>query len=233
MVDLEARQEDVIRQAKGLALTLASIYKSPVVGKLYSEQVWASASEKDLENAPETVRAVVAAVKKKGVKKAKYYVVPSDYYDWTLLKRATILNAPSVDHLCKSLVFENTHSTAKDCSDPYNSRYYCVIVQYITKLNTDVLGKFVQSLKNPRLPNKNYCMRLAKPEVSFELTGHDKNGVSYFGMKVEMPVILSKTIRDLKPGMMFLGAGDVDWKVAYDIEEFIAVTRCFIADVSI
>jgi hypothetical protein len=35
--------------------------------------------------------------------------VASDYYAWSLAERRNVLRAPSVDHLCKVVLMENTH----------------------------------------------------------------------------------------------------------------------------
>ena len=43
--------------------------------------------------------------------------------------------------MCKSMVMENTACENKDCSDPTNSRYYCVVVQYVAKFNAEKLRK--------------------------------------------------------------------------------------------
>eukprot|EP00124_Ichthyophonus_hoferi_P003612 Ihof_evm5s324 gene=Ihof_evmTU5s324 len=198
MVSPDSPYEGPLRTAKGLLLQCYAIYSLPVVRDRYCDTLFNSHLESDVSEAPEGTKIVYEAIKKAGVTKVKFMGVPSDYYEWSLMKRCNTLLVPSMDHLCKSLVFENTHCTLDDCSDPCNSRYYCVVVQYITKLNTDTLGKYIQSLKTPRLPNKNYTMRLAKPEDSLALTGFDNNGVSPYGMKNNMPIILSQAIRNLK-----------------------------------
>ena len=39
------------------------------------------------------------------------------------------LVAPSINHLCKSVIFENTRCSQDSIEDPLNSKYYCVITQ--------------------------------------------------------------------------------------------------------
>ena len=68
----------------------------------------------------------------RGVYTASFITVQSDYYDLTLEQRAALLHG-QVPQLCKSIVFENTACDHFDTSDPTNSRYYCVIIQYIGK----------------------------------------------------------------------------------------------------
>jgi hypothetical protein len=57
--------------------------------------------------------------------------VPGDYYDRPLEWRQGCLAAASTDHLCKSIIMENTkaHPSVKGWEDPNNSKYYVVIVQ--------------------------------------------------------------------------------------------------------
>jgi hypothetical protein len=57
--------------------------------------------------------------------------VPSDYYGQPLQFRQQCLQAASVNHLCKSIIMENTkaHPSVKGWDDPNNSKYYVVIVQ--------------------------------------------------------------------------------------------------------
>ncbi len=68
----------------------------------------------------------------RAVYSASFITVQSDYYDLTLDQRANLLKG-SVPQLCKSIIFENTACEHYDCSDPTNSRFYCVITQYVGK----------------------------------------------------------------------------------------------------
>lgn len=62
---------------------------------------------------------------------AVFMRVPVDYYDHDLEYRRQCLSAASVEHLCKSIVMENTKAPSEfnDCGGLEDSRYYCVIVQ--------------------------------------------------------------------------------------------------------
>lgn len=57
--------------------------------------------------------------------------VPGDYYDQPLEFRRDCLQAATVDHLCKSIIMENTkaHPSVQGWDNPNNSKYYVVIVQ--------------------------------------------------------------------------------------------------------
>ncbi|RUS25805.1 YbaK/aminoacyl-tRNA synthetase-associated domain-containing protein [Jimgerdemannia flammicorona] len=116
--------------------------------------------------------------------------------------------------------------------NPLNSKYYCVIVQYVASINTQKLMNYVRALNNNLISRKNYNMRLTSPENSLALTGFDYGGVSPIGMKQPVPVILSEAIVELQPPVFFLGAGHVDWKIAMPIDDFLKATKCFMADLS-
>ncbi len=65
--------------------------------------------------------------------KCRFVCVPEDYYDQPLEFRRDCLAAASVDHLCKSIIMENTkaHPSVKGWEDPLNSKYYVVILQVL------------------------------------------------------------------------------------------------------
>lgn len=61
-----------------------------------------------------------------------FFKVADGYYDKTLAERAQILQC-SIPQLCKSIIFENTawaKESDAELSDPTNSRFYLVLVQY-------------------------------------------------------------------------------------------------------
>lgn len=61
----------------------------------------------------------------------RFVRVPGEYYDQPLEFRRSCLKAASIDHLCKSIIMENTkaHPSVDGWSDPNNSKYYVVILQ--------------------------------------------------------------------------------------------------------
>jgi prolyl-tRNA editing enzyme YbaK/EbsC (Cys-tRNA(Pro) deacylase) len=75
-------------------------------------------------------------------------------------------------------------------------------------------------------------MRLAPEEKSFELTGYKSGGVTPIGLSnPKLPIILSKSITQLNPPLLYLGSGHRDWKVAFPINEFLQATKIFICDI--
>lgn len=197
---------------------------------------WISQENSDYSCPPENIPAAVQRVMNYCARKrlkARFCHVESSYYSWSLRKRACRLEAPSIAHLCKSVIFENTHCKNQDCSDPLNSRYYCVLVQYISKLNTQKLQNFVKSLPTEStLSKKWYNMRVASEEDSARLSGYEKNGVCPLAMlEHRMPVIIDSDIVDtLKPACLFLGAGDVDWKICLRTEDLILDLNAWVVD---
>ncbi|KAI7896994.1 uncharacterized protein EV154DRAFT_490113 [Mucor mucedo] len=180
---------------------------------------------------PDSVKQVEQGARDLGIlEKCQIIPVESDYYDWELQQRAFRVNAPSKEHMCKSVVLENTRCTHEDISDPLYSRYYCVITQYVKPVNTQKLLNFCRGLKNKEISKKFYNYRLADSEVSFELTGYKSGGVCPVGMKQPIPIILAESITKLEPAVIYLGAGHIDWKLGVPVSSLIHSTNCFVTD---
>ncbi|KAI9342067.1 hypothetical protein DFJ73DRAFT_627559 [Zopfochytrium polystomum] len=164
-----------------------------------------------------------------------FYHVEPTYYSWPLEKRVLRLSAPSVRHLCKTLIFENTrHAMNPGSDDPFertNSKYYAVVVQYAGKMNTQRLINFVYEANAKRAPKKAFNFRMAPEEVSHRLSGYATGGVTPFGLaEPRLPVVVARQIADLVPPVLFLGAGHVDWKMAVPVARFVDAARCFVVD---
>ena len=67
-------------------------------------------------------------------------IADNQYYKKTLEQRRDILDSPSIDFLCKTIVFENTSYDEK-YEGPFYPKYFAVMVQYIAKINTEKLQK--------------------------------------------------------------------------------------------
>ncbi|EFA85895.1 hypothetical protein PPL_01127 [Heterostelium album PN500] len=174
--------------------------------------------------------------------KFKLQRVPSPYYTWTLEQRANYLGAPSKQYLCKSIIMENTECVNQDMSDPFNSRYYLVIIQYTTKIQNQKVLKFVKSLQSQSssstaVSGANYRFTLAQSEASHAMTGFEYNAVCPIATKVNIPIVISKSIFSLPNPTVWLGGGETDLKLVVDINEFKekvennAKNHVFIADV--
>ncbi|KAJ3295382.1 hypothetical protein HK104_002721 [Borealophlyctis nickersoniae] len=148
-----------------LVTSVSELYADPAVSRKFVTR-WRDIAKKEsvpLHAPPAVSRVVKGAEALKLRDCSRFFEVEPDYYDWPLQKRAFRLMAPSTAHLCKSIIFENTRF--KDTKDPYNSQYYCVLVQYVDKLNTQKLMNFVRDLSNKNVPKKHYNMRVAAEEV--------------------------------------------------------------------
>ncbi|KND01173.1 uncharacterized protein SPPG_04264 [Spizellomyces punctatus DAOM BR117] len=199
----------------------------------YMNQFRSQAEKERLpEHAPDGVQRVEQGTRDIALRNcSRFYEVESDYYDWTLERRAARLNAPSIAHLCKTILFENTKwKPTGDTLDPVNSQFYCVVVQYVDKMNAQKLMNFVRDLGNKEIPRKHYNMRVASEEKNMALTGYETGGVTPFGMKANVPIIITKNMTMLEPPILYLGAGHRDWKIALPIDDFITATKCYVAD---
>jgi prolyl-tRNA editing enzyme YbaK/EbsC (Cys-tRNA(Pro) deacylase) len=112
-----------------------------------------------------------------------------------------------------------------------------VVVQYADKLNAQKLGSFVREQLSVSIPGdpqrqqpakKYYNMRLAGEDDAFRLTGYRKNGICPIGIHPNLPLIITSNIAALMPPIMYMGAGHIDWKVAVDVNEFVAKTNCLV-----
>ncbi len=145
------------------------------------------------------------------------------------------LNAPSVNHLCKTVLFENTkwNPSLADPFDHRNSQYYFVIVQYTDKIQSTKLNNFIRcELGNSQVSRKNYNLRVTSEDKALELTGFIKNGVCPIGSLTKIPVIITQNISKLHPLVVCLGAGHPDYKLIIPFQELVNQTSAWIADLS-
>ncbi|KAL4027012.1 hypothetical protein IC575_015463 [Cucumis melo] len=178
----------------------------------------------------DTVARLSAILRTNAVNDFSFKRVPSDYYDWALEARRDVLDAASIDHLCKSIVLVNTQAPSHvvDCSDRNNSKYYIVVVQYTAKFNAEAVKSFLYSLNDGKIAKKKFNLRLAPEETSVKLTGYEHNGVTCIGMKTDIPVILDEAIVKLNPDYFWLGGGEIDLKLGIRTSEFINFVKPFI-----
>ena len=80
-----------------------------------------------------------------GLSSIKLVRAPQNYFDLSLEERMDVLGAPSTEHLCKTIVMQNTRydigvgsfpESANDLSYPQN---VIVITQFTSKLNANRL----------------------------------------------------------------------------------------------
>ncbi|KAJ2784264.1 hypothetical protein GGI15_002313 [Coemansia interrupta] len=164
---------------------------------------------------------------------SRIYHVPTTFYTWSLTRRALQMLSPSPSHLCKAVILENkrwrpTHP---------GSQYYCVMVQYVHRVDTGRLMEYVRNVvggdRQEKVAKKHFNFRLADQEETEKRTGFMRNGVSPFGAREMWPVLLSEEITRLSPPVMWFGGGHVDYKLAMPVDTFIKATKCQVADISV
>ncbi|KAJ1618017.1 hypothetical protein T492DRAFT_892748, partial [Pavlovales sp. CCMP2436] len=84
--------------------------------------------------------------------------VPGEYYEQSLEWRADVLGAPSVEHLCKSIIMENTRFDVGETklTPVVNGRvkYVLVVVQYTQRLKTERLIDAVRTIEGDKAIGK-------------------------------------------------------------------------------
>ncbi|CAO3564432.1 unnamed protein product [Mortierella alpina] len=160
----------------------------------------------------------------------QFFHVVSDYYNWPYEQRARVMACPSTFHLCKSLVFENTKWKQNDTKAKDEDRYWVVLVQYEGSVNITKLERAVRDRTGDS--RKGMHLRIAPAEKSLELTGHTTNGVSPVGMSTDLPILISSSIAELSPAILYLGAGHVDWKIALPVQALVDKWNATVIDFS-
>lgn len=189
---------------------------------------------KALEESEEvTVARVKISLLHKNIYAATLRKVPTDYYDWNLMKRAEFLGCDPA-HLCKTIIFKNTMCEHNNCDNIFDSKYVCVVVQYCAKIAVDKLRDFIHKLPPPekRLAKKKINFQLAEEETSLKLSGFIHNAVTPFGMHTKMPVIICKACTFLTPAFVWLGGGAVDVKLGITVSDMVSAANALIADIS-
>ncbi|KAL2926458.1 3-ketodihydrosphingosine reductase TSC10 [Bienertia sinuspersici] len=210
MEDLERIQTRILQRISSLELQL---------------QLSSSSAANDA-----TSERLSAILRSNGVNDFIFKVAPSNYYNLSLELRRDILSAPSIHHLCKSIVLVNTQAQSHviDCSNRDNSKYYVVVVQYTARFNAEMVKNYLYSLNEGKVPKKKFNLRLAPEEISNNLTGFEHNAVTCIGMKTNIPVILDEAIMKLSPDFFWLGGGEVNLKMGIRTSEFIRFVKPFI-----
>ena len=95
-----------------------------------------------------TYRKLHADLTSRKCKNFRFVRVPGPYYEKPLEFRAERVGAASRDHLCKTMVMENTRAPddVTDCSNPKLSKYYMVLVQYTAAIDAEKLKAFVHKV---------------------------------------------------------------------------------------
>jgi len=119
--------------------------------------------------------------------------------------------------------------------DVYDSRFVCVIVQYVSKFDQAQLVASLVSQGKGRASRSSFNFQMASPEDSARVSGFEHNALVPFGMNEHVPVggaacaryscslrscrlmcgarvaqiIMSKAVSSLHPPVAWLGGGEV------------------------
>ena len=184
----------------------------------------------------------------RGIDRFRFYRVVGDYYAWPLEQRRDVMGLPTVIHLCKSVVMENTRWEERDSATgevhAANPRYVLVITSYAAKLQKEKLTRALweahaaatRALPGPPrtlLPKKGFNLRLADEAAAVELTGFEHNGMTPIGLaKPEaLTMMLAASLLNLEGGSFALGGGEVDVKWRVSIPQFVRAFNPIIADI--
>lgn len=151
-------------------------------------------------------------------------ITDPSFYKTTLTQRLPILGAPTIYHLCKTLVLENT-SYNQEFASKFYPKYVAVIIQWATKLNSDKMNKTLQKWQNEnsdkKVSRKGFNFRSLQAEKCLEFTGYSFNAVTPVLFNRPMPVLVSDGIARLEPRCFFMGGGNVDTKLRIGYDEFV------------
>lgn len=168
--------------------------------------------------------------------KYRFYRVAGDYYDWPLEQRQSVLGAPSIRHLWKSVVMENTRFKPPETDG--NRRIILVIVSYAERLHKERLANAVydryKRLTPDALSKRAYDAnwRLADNDEAIAMTGYEHNGMTPVGMKSAFLMVVSDSILTLETGSFFLGGGEVDVKLRLSVKQFIQQFQPIVAKIT-
>ncbi|KAJ2400573.1 hypothetical protein GGI23_001953 [Coemansia sp. RSA 2559] len=230
----EPTPNDTVSELLAVGRQISAVLASPAVSPLYMQHFATQAAEAQTHSAewPMDVHRVCAALKELQLGSAtRIYRVAPDYYAWPLYQRALSVCAPSPHHMCKTVVMANTRWRPGDAT-PQN---VCVIVQYTHTIGTQAMADAVRGHYGKEgcvVSRKRFNFRLADEAAAFAMTGFGHNGVAPIGMLQSIPVILSASIAALRPPVLWIGAGDVDFKMAMPVAAFVDATGCLVADIS-
>lgn len=187
----------------------------------------------DATNA-EAVQRVKDDLLRHGIYSTRFYFVPPHYYELSLEQRAGLLGG-AVPQLCKSILFENLTWEGDDEYERTNARYYCVVIQYVTKINTTTLRNLIHGLRPPaeRLSKSRFNFQLTADAKSYELSGFEHNAIAPFGFRqAGVPMVVCSRLSELRPPLVFLGGGHVDAKLLIPVNDLIRSTNAIVGQIT-
>lgn len=183
----------------------------------------------------ESMRRARGHVEELGLYSANWKWVAEPYYTWSLEQRAKMLGAQSTHMLCKSLLLENKKVTDKpEIEDPKtNPRFMMVVLQYESELDVKQLATSIRKLRPvaERLDESQFDLRVADPSDNDRITGYAFNSVTPFGLKEQVPIILSSAIVPYR--YFWMGGGHVHLKLGMSVSDFTTLPNVQIMECSV
>jgi prolyl-tRNA editing enzyme YbaK/EbsC (Cys-tRNA(Pro) deacylase) len=136
----------------------------------------------------EEQRRVEAAFLALGLRGSAIFHLPGSL---PLARRAAALAAPP-DRLCKTLIFENLAAAAPGAAAT-TPRYVALIVQYVARVNLAALERGLAA----RAGSGGAAFKLALAQNGVELSGFPFNGVTPFGSRTPLMLVLPTAIARL------------------------------------
>lgn len=195
----------------------------------------AAASVRSNVHGRATVLRISRILEQRGAVGAVLWRTPSDYYTLSLQGRAAILDCHP-HHLCKTILLENTACSHDEIRGCFDSRYFAVILQYVTKLDATLFVRQLKAAADKFLASglgseaelasaaagvselETARFRLAPLEVSERLTSYSRNATTPVGMASTVPLVISDAIF-ADPWIsgsrryVWLGGGEIDLKM--------------------
>ncbi|KAL3144297.1 hypothetical protein ABBQ32_004061 [Trebouxia sp. C0010 RCD-2024] len=178
----------------------------------------------DVDSSTET--RLAKELRDKGITNYRFKRVPEHYYQQDLEYRCKCLQAASIHHLCKSLLYENPKLPEHG---PQEFRFCLVVVQYAAKLHGEKVKRFLHKA-NGKLGIQYFRPRQAPHEISEKLSGYESGAVTPVGLATNLQLILSHEINQLQPDFFWMGGGEQLLKLGMSVRDFKQAYRPYVVD---
>ncbi|ELP88008.1 hypothetical protein EIN_419370 [Entamoeba invadens IP1] len=176
-----------------------------------------------------TIRCYESAIQE-GITSSCLSRVNDNYYNSPFEERIRQLNTPCTSQLCKSLILENTAFPPGATETPTFARFYLLIVQYVAQMQSHKLFKYLRAV-NPEVKKKCFHFRVADESEAITLSGFEHNAITPFGMNKKIPVVLADDITRLPQDYCWIGGGEIDVKLGFNVKEFVEKMKPMVTDI--
>ena len=92
------------------------------------------------------------------------------------------------------------------------------------------LFKYLCSI-NPGVSKKYFHFRVADESEALNLAGFEHNAITPFGMIKEIPIVLADDITKLPRDYCWIGGGEIDVKLGFNVKEFVEKMKPMVTDI--